>query len=390
MSYSVLVDIEGCPHRWALSEATYEDVWSGRGYPRALHLASLSGVVVHAALQTIISALMYAGCTSHTSENAVTVMKELGGYTAVLEQAIEKLLARYANNPRALHLIDHARRTLKTQTPQLRTQVQNFVLRANLMGNPSAVRRHSRSASLLRERTALTAGVYTELAVLALTIGWKARLDLLSLTAEHCAITEYKTGAEDELHAFQVRLYALLWYRDNQLNPEARLANSLSIAYKSGDVPVQAPSAAELEMLEKTILDRTTAAKEAVMQSPPPAMPHPGNCHRCQVRHLCVTYWSDSTQRQVVSLNDSSPPSFGDIEVEIQRIHGQSSWIANVQGGTPHLVGQSVLLRSRIEGLSFVPHARVRLLDVHIRSPDIFEEMSTVTIGTLSEVFRCA
>lgn len=388
MSYSVLVDIEGCPHRWALSEATYENVWSGRGYPRTLQFAFLSGVVVHAALQTIVSALTYAGCMSQTSASGITVMKELGGYTAVLEQTIEKLLVRYADNPRARHLIDHARRTLNTQTPQLRTQVQNFVLRANLTGSP-AVRRYSRGASPTRERTALTAGMYTELAVLAPAIGWKARLDLLSLTPEHCAITEYKTGAENELHAFQVRLYALLWYRDNVLNPHARLVDKLAIAYKSGDVPVPVPSAGELEILEKTILDRTAAAKRVTAQSPPPAQPHPDHCCQCQVRHLCATYWSGPVQRQLASPGDSPRP-FGDIEVEIERVYGPSSWIANIIAGLPRLVGQSVLLRSRVDGLLLAPDMRLRLLGVHIRFPDAFEEIATVTVGTLSEVFQCA
>lgn len=387
MSYSVLTNIEECPHRWALGEATYEDVWSGQGYPRILQLASLSGMVVHGALQTILSALTHAGCTSQTSASAVTVMKELGGYTTILERAIAKLLARYANNPRVCHLIDHARRTLKTQTPHLRTQVQNFLSRATLTASPS-VRRDLHSTSPIRERTALTTGAYTELAVFASAVGWKARLDLLSLTTEYCAITEYKTGVESEMHAFQVRLYALLWYRDNILNPHARLADKLVISYKSSDVSVPAPSAGELEIFEKTILDRTAAAKHAAALSPPPTHPHPDRCRQCQFRHMCATYWSDPVQGQLASKSDSARP-FGDVEVEIQRTHGPSTWIANVQRGASHLVGHSVLVRSRIEGLSLAPDTRARLLDVHFRFPDVFEEMPTVTIGTLSEVFRC-
>lgn len=389
MNFSMLMDIEACPHRWALAEAAYDGVWSGRGYPRPLQIASLTGVVVHISLQTIVSALARSGCTSLASPEAVAVMKQLGGYSAVLERAILELLTRYAVNPRARHLLEHSARTLKSQIPEMRTQVQNFVLRANFVAARSASVRNSATTPSVRERRALSPGTYTELAVVAPAIGWNARLDLLSLTTEQCAITEYKTGAASDTHSLQVKIYALLWYRDSVLNPGARPANKLVVSYRSGDVPVAAPDVNELVMLEKTIVDRSAAAKRAIAQSPPSPMPHRDQCFHCHVRHLCAAYWSGPVQQQLASPTDPSHP-FGDIEIVIQRAHGPSSWIADVHGGLPRLAGQSVLLRSRVDGLLFAPHMHLRLLGIHIRFPDAFEEIATITVGTLSEVFQCA
>lgn len=390
MSFSALTDIEACPHRWALSEAGYNDVWSGRGYPRPLQIASLSGIAVHSALQTIVSALARAGCNSPSAPEAVAVMKQLGGYSAVLEQAIHKLLGRHVDNPRARHLLDHATRTLKSQIPEMRTHLQSFVLRANFV-----VARHGLSrdpAHTIRpvvERRVLSPGTYAELAVVAPTIGWKARLDLLTLTTEECGITEYKTGAASDAHSFQLKVYALLWYRDPVLNPSARMVTKLFIAYKTGDVPVGSPDVNELAVLEKAIVERSIVSRGAIAQIPPPASPHPDKCFRCHVRQLCTTYWSGAVQEQLTSPSDFER-SFGDIDIAIQRTHGPTSWIAKVYGGLPRLVGQSVLLRSRVDGSVFAPDTRWRLLDVHFRFPDVFEEMPTITIGTLSEVFQVA
>jgi len=389
MSFSMLMEIEGCPHRWALAEAAYDDVWTGRGYPRPLQIASLTGIVVHTAIQTIVSALARSGCTSLVAPEAVAVMRKLGGYSAVLDQAIDELVARYSANPRAHHPLEYAVRTLKLQIPEMRVQVQNFVLRTNFVAARPASVRNSDTSPSVRGRGVLSPGTYTELAVVAPAIGWRARLDLLSLSPEQCAITEYKTGTACDAHSLQVKIYALLWFRDSVLNPNARPATKLVISYRSGDVPVSAPDVNELAILERTIVDRSAVAKNAIAQSPPPTMPHRDQCFHCHVRHLCAAYWSDAVQEQLVSPTDSEHP-FGDIEIVIQRVHGPSSWIANAHGGLPRLVGQSVLLRSRVDGLLLSPDMHLRLLGVHIRFPDAFEKTATVTIGTLSEVFQCA
>jgi hypothetical protein len=43
----------------------------------------------------------------------------------------------------------------------------------------------------------------------AKSIGWKGKADLLVLADDACEITDFKTGAADEAHKFQVRVYAM-------------------------------------------------------------------------------------------------------------------------------------------------------------------------------------
>lgn len=80
-SYSSLKEAETCPRRFALARADYPDLWTQRGYPRLPNLPAMKGDVVHGALQIIVTALVTAGCVSPRTADAVTVLRELGGYT---------------------------------------------------------------------------------------------------------------------------------------------------------------------------------------------------------------------------------------------------------------------------------------------------------------------
>lgn len=383
MSFSKLVEIESCPHKWALEEATYPDVWGGRGYPGKLQMASLAGTVVHFAIQTVVTALVHAGCHSVSTPESTAVMKELGGFTAVITTAIHSVVARYRDNPRAQHLIDYAIRTLKIQVPEMRTQVQTLVLRINLVAGGADVHRAAHPAKG-STRSALRPGNYSELAVHAPTIGWKARVDLLTLTPELCALTEYKTGAPSDLHRLQVRIYALLWYRDNELNPKARRVNKITLSYPNHEVPVDALDTTELVALETSLIERTYAAKRSVGQKPPAALPHSNKCKYCNVRHLCTTYWSDNVQQLAAVKEDHT---FTDAEILIQRRHGIASWLCKVIVGMPQLVGKTIMLRSLIDGFDFSPKTHIRALDIHVRMAETSDEAPILTIGSLSEVF---
>src|SRR5690348_5755829 len=110
MSVSTHADIEECPRRWALGAAQYPDIWSGRGYPPRLQVAALAGSVVHLALELITKQLTVAGVPSLTDPSATQVLRELGGYTRVVEDCVDRLLRRFSDNPRALPLMEHAQR----------------------------------------------------------------------------------------------------------------------------------------------------------------------------------------------------------------------------------------------------------------------------------------
>ena len=129
MSFSVLLELEACPRRWALSAAKYPNIWDKRGYPRPLQAATLEGTVVHLSLRKIASALAQRDCSSLADESAVATLRELGGYSAVVMTSLEQALQSYEVNPRATPILDVIRYRLETRVPELRTKVQRLLAR---------------------------------------------------------------------------------------------------------------------------------------------------------------------------------------------------------------------------------------------------------------------
>jgi hypothetical protein len=86
------------------------------------------------ALQTITKAFAQAGCKSLNDTNAVEVMRGLGGYTKVINDCIQRVLRRFAGNPRASPVLEIALRTLNSRIPEIRTKAQTFLGRIKLHG----------------------------------------------------------------------------------------------------------------------------------------------------------------------------------------------------------------------------------------------------------------
>ncbi len=232
LTFSTLKEIEVCPRRWALSSASYPSLWDNRGYPQKLHLKALAGTVVHAALETVTKELVGAGCPSVFDASAVMVLQRLGGLTKVIARAIDQLAARIGSNPRAARLTDHFIRSLRAQSPELRGRVQTMLARRVLLvGSNGGVGGNSR-----RDRGPLGPGVYCEIELRVPQMRWKGRADLVTIDSESCVITDFKTGESSADHELQLKIYALLWSRDEVLNPGALLASRLVLAYSHGDV----------------------------------------------------------------------------------------------------------------------------------------------------------
>src|SRR6188768_198383 len=127
MSVSTHAAIAECPRRWALMGASYPDLWARRGYPPKLQVAALAGSVVHLALETITKQLVRLGVPSLSDPSAPQALRELGGYTRVVEDCVASILKRFVDNPRAMGLMEHAERTLRGQVPALRARVQSML-----------------------------------------------------------------------------------------------------------------------------------------------------------------------------------------------------------------------------------------------------------------------
>src|SRR5262249_46204788 len=203
---------------------------------------------LHLAIETITKGLVEAGCSSVQDPTAATVMKDLGGYTQLLSRCIDGILERFSENPRAEHMREAVLRSLRAQMPALRTQTQTFMGRLRLSDRHHAQMRRPGS----RARGPLPPGAYPEIELRAARIRWKGRADLLFLSETACEILDFKTGDEDpSAHEFQLRVYALLWSRDSDLNPTGRRSNALTLAYRHKDISVPPPSDEELAALER-------------------------------------------------------------------------------------------------------------------------------------------
>jgi hypothetical protein len=383
MSVSTHAEIDECPRRWALSAAEYPELWSGRGYPPKLQVAALAGSVVHLALEIITKHLARAGVPSLSDPSATQVLRELGGYTRVVEGCVELILKRYVDNPRAGALMEHAQRTLRGQVPTLRARVQSMLSRLRLpKGAPSTSAASATKSGGPPPRLPLTNGTYPEVELHAKSIGWKGKVDLLVLGDEACEITDFKTGAADESHKFQVRAYAVMWRLDEELNPSGRVVDRLVLAYESQDVDVAPPSASEIEDLGRELLARRQAAEAALAARPPAARPNPEWCRHCGVRQLCDAYWANATQAV------SEDGRFGDIELKITGRHGATSWDAVVVRARNIPAKTLALLRLQ-QPDEFKTGTRVRVLDGAIaRDPEDDAAPVIVTLSALSEAYR--
>jgi hypothetical protein len=387
MTVSMLAEIEACPRRWALSSADYPALWTGRGYPPRVHLSSLAGSVVHLVLETVTRELVRARCLAVEDAAATQVMRRLGGYTKVVHDCIDGVVARFAGNPRAWRHLETAVRSLRAQAAELRTRAQTLLGRVRLHTITGG---RSRTAGAAPRR-ALSNGLYPEVELRARQIGWKGKADLLVLSDGESELIDFKTGAEDDSHKFQLQVYALLWSRDDELNPTGRLPTKLTLAYCARNVEVDVPSAAWLQILERDLIVRRAAGRRAVAVRPPEARPTADNCRYCGVRQLCDNYWTEETQHALGSALPAEDVLFSDFELTITGRHGPSSWDAVVEVSRYVATGRQVLVRAGESVLAVRAGQRIRILDAHV-APAHDEDVHpvVVTMGSLSEAYSAS
>ena len=385
MSVSVLNELESCPRRWALAAASYPDVWSGRGYPPALVIPRMAGTIVHAVLEVIVAAMVRNGCGSVQGPDAVGVMRELGGYTKLIGRAIEDVLQPHSVNPRAAHRRADATRTLQNQIGKLRARVQSLLSNVNLPPRASADPAGDRP-SRGRFRRPLPVGVSPEVELIASSIGWKGKADLITLIDDLCEILDFKTGQEHDAHRLQLQVYSLLWFLDEQLNPTQRLATRLTLSYADREVSVPALSSAELRILEQALSERVALARQASSEQPPLARPALENCGNCDVRHLCDAYWTISTQA-LLRADVAAGGSIVDAELTISRRIGAGIWEARVRVWTGPAPADRIFLRSPDPTLDLRPGDVIRVVGGRTWQPVDDPAAPSINVSSTSEVY---
>jgi hypothetical protein len=381
-SYSGLKEVETCPRRFALERASYPDLWSGLGYPQVPHPAALFGLVVHDSLEQIVKALVKAGCDSAKSPEAVDVLRELGGYSAVAGSALEARLAKLEGNPR----VDADRRArllqlLEDQIPEARTEIQGYLQRMSLVpeqkeASGSASQPASGSSSTPTCRP-LGIGSHPEAWLRIDSLRVKGRADLLMVFSDRVEIVDYKTGTHDPSHIDQLRFYAMLWDQDEVANSARTPLGVLTVSYPTSEVTIPAPNKSELLTLVASASARVADADSQVEAEAPVAVTGE-HCRHCPVRSICAAYWHE------VAPNPIALPvgTWFDYEGIVGQQNGIKSWWMLDHDSRK----VELLLRATSVGRPLEPGQRLRILGLRRDSdPEVDGTVATLTVN--SEVF---
>lgn len=375
-SYSSLAEAEECPRRWALGRASYPDVWAQAGYPPRANLPALVGDVVHRVLEIVIRQLCVQKCESLADPRSADVLRDLGGYTKLIEQAIEERLARLVGNPRMDGRLVSLHPDLRARVPDMRQRVQAIIARSK-MRRAGVIETDREGPS---RRGPLGEGSHPEVELRATNLNFVGRVDLITVLEGRCVITDYKTGAPADHHADQLNLYALLWRSDVELNPHQIPVGELVVSYTARDLVLSAPSDAALSDLAESLVTRIAEAERQLDLRPPAARPSAPTCKFCGVRQLCDEYWA-FTQRDAPAKAPSRDVEFVDREATIVGQSGPRSWLADLRNGQP-----PALLRTPTETPSFGVGDQVRLLDLAVGRDEESGQM-ILTMTQASEVF---
>lgn len=376
-SYSTLKEIESCARQYVLGHASYIGLWKGTGYPQQPHPVALFGDIVHDSLERISKALVQAGCTSSNSAEATTVLRELGGYSAVAAEALASRLARLDGNPR----VDEERRArlqqfLEDRIPEARTEIQGYLQRMALVPKPGGVPYASGGA--YQEARPLGVGSHPEAWLRSDILRVQGRVDLVTVTAERADIVDYKTGAENPSHLDQLRFYAMLWDQDAIANQDRTPTGTLTASYPARDVTIPAPDVEDLAALIIRTGERVTKADSEVLAEVPRATLGE-QCIYCSVRGLCDTYWDEATPDPA----DLGDGTWFDYEGVVKAQNGVRSWWMQRRRD-----GQKMLVRTP-QGRPLSSGLRLRILGIRREDePDVDTPVATLTAN--SELFVVA
>lgn len=379
LSYSSALDIETCARRWALHNADYTSSLGVNRYPSRPRKATLLGQLAHQSLRAIADELQAQGCSGLEDPRVVTALRKLGGISAVLDQQVRQLLASLTDNPRAEPIKDRLQFAIERSRPTLRQLIQGVLQR--IFGISYVIEGETSRASQITGRQPVTSGFHTEVKLAPKSLPWAGWADAVKVSEDSCEIVDYKSGVVDPSHAEQVRIYALLWARDTEINPDHRLATHLTIVYPENVRSIPPPDEEGLDQLETQLQDRSISIARALEAKPPPASVSRDNCRYCDLKHLCEDYWTHDAQMLI----KDDPSQFRSMQVHVRHPLGSRSWAAVVEmdqyldPGTEVVIISSAPMRLRDK-------VALRLIDVRVDEET--DAAPTVHVFNTSEVFR--
>lgn len=341
MNVHYLLRAERCPRSAALRHARYATIWERPGYPDKPSIAAASGIVIHSAIGRLITELARRGCTSSSDATFCAILREFGGYSAVIADAINDVVNGLVMNPRFQPIREFFVATLRNRIPVFREGIQLQLSRLKWAAlSPPLQGSHEHAPR--RPRHPLAPGSHFEVELRDPLLKWKGVADLVEFAPSHCAITDFKSGGPSDDHLFQIRVYALLWLDDSELNSGAVPVTRLTLSYSSEQQEVQFSEADQI-FLRSELQARTKAVRDEICGPRSKAVLSGEVCPRCDVRQLCDEYWTSARLRP--EPQNGSDAQFEDAQLVLISKKGESTWLAEVQIANHISVHAELLLR---------------------------------------------
>jgi CRISPR/Cas system-associated exonuclease Cas4 (RecB family) len=365
MSFHVFKEAQRCPLSIALQRSSYRQLWSSPGYPTRPTAAAISGIIVHEAAEFLLKQFALAGVTTLMQPQAMKVLKELGGFTKVVEKFLADFLARENENPRFEQFRDDLVRTLRLKLPQMRATLQ-AILVSHVWAPVNSESANSRemTSKLGRkkptQRASLGSGTFVEIDLQDALAKWRGRVDILDVDESGCAITDLKSGVASDEHKEQLIVYAMLWNEDLDRNPAHLPIKSLQIVYGSGTIGIEVPNTSQMQKFRKYLIDSSELVRSALNASSVSANPSKENCRHCPVKLLCQPYW-----QSLPSVSSDDPLSNN--QVTLIEARGDRAWLGIVTASAAIEVDQKIIVRNYEGGKAFWndlrPGLSIRLTD---------------------------
>lgn len=364
-SPSSIGDVERCPRRWALENADFSNSLSLARYPRRPSTGALRGEIVHSGLEYIVRKLRSAGCDSANDPVLHSTLQEMGGLRKVVRDSADRCILNFQGNPRFTARAEYWLLQTQRMLADCRMQLQTHLMRV-LRGRGIGGRATKKGSDRPGGDRALGPGLHTEHWLRPASMQWKGKADLIAISDEACEIVDYKTGeASPKEHAEQLRIYALLWLRDRAINPMGRQATALTLSYKSGQVSVPVPTAAEYKELEASLNLRADEASRLLSAGIPEARPSQENCRFCGVRQLCEEFW-----RAPPSMPEERGPQYSSAQVRVRESSANGGlFYAETEASDRLEPGHPVTVAAE-NGIQFAVGDRLRLIDVACSEDD--------------------
>lgn len=365
MSFHLYKEAQRCPLSVSLQRSSYRHLWKGFGYPTRPNAAAISGIVVHDATEAVLNRFVRANVPSLMDPTAMAVLRGLGGFTKILEDALSNFFEGQADNPRFVQFRDELLRDLRQKLPQMRATLQallvSHVWKPSSKGlQDSAPEAPPSQGDGTPQRFALGLGTFVEVDLQDPVARWRGRIDIIEVNQPGCSITDLKSGSESEEHCEQLITYSMLWNEDAERNPSKRPVLRLQIVHSNGITAVPVPDDEAMKKFRADLISSSDAVRESLNLPAVPASPSRENCRYCPVKLLCHPYWETLSEVGTADVFSSN-------QVTLIETRGERAWLATVTASPLLPANEKVVIRNHEGGKAFwselTPGLSIRLTE---------------------------